>query len=230
MGFFSRSSARQSSPASTHSRSITKSFTAKNLKKVHFTDISAVKNEYEFDWDLEPEYWYSTVELKAFNDLRFDEAADLRKERGIRTASRNDADALSESRRSLFIGDKVTNALDDCDDNGEISIRGIEHFVFPVLQKEMVNRKKGLKQAVVGYSRDPTQRKADPKGDKLADESAKHSQWARDVATERGIKYCTMKRGAGRGGGLLSASKAANGKCRRGLARQLTEKENRDDA
>ena len=91
-----------------------------------------------------------------------------------------------------------TNALDDCDDNHEISIRGIEHFVFPVLQKEMVNKKKLLKKVVLGYSCDPIQRKKDPNGIKLADESAEHSKWARDVATERGIKYCQMKRGGGR--------------------------------
>ena len=44
-----------------------------------------------------------------------------------------------------------TNALDDCDDNHEISIRGIEHFVFPVLQKEMVNKKKLLKRVVLDH-------------------------------------------------------------------------------
>jgi hypothetical protein len=37
----------------------------------------------------------------------------------------------------------------------------------------------------------------------LAEESAKLSQWARDVASERGVKYCEMKRG----GVLLKNSK-----------------------
>ncbi len=183
-------------------------------KHVHFTDVSAKKIEYSFDWELEPEYWYSKTELKSFNEVRFDDADVLRKERGIRTSSRNDADTLSESRRDIFIGDKITHALDDVDDSHEISLRGIEHFVFPVLQKEMVRRKKELKRAVVGYSRDPVAKKKDPKGIQLAKDAAEHSQWARDVATERGIKYCQMKRGAGRGGGLLSTmhnSKNAKG-------------------
>mmetsp|Transcript_35128 Transcript_35128/g.84783 ORF Transcript_35128/g.84783 Transcript_35128/m.84783 type:complete len:227 (+) Transcript_35128:237-917(+) len=190
---------------STGSAKLKKSLAKK--KRVQFTDIAAQKIEYEFDWDLEPEYWYNKEELKSFNEVRFDEAATLRKERSIRTASRNDADALSSSKRNVFIGDKITNALDDIDDNGEISIRGIEHFVFPVLQKEMVTRKKELKKGVLMFSRDPSVRRLDPKGIKLAEQTVAHSQWARDVATERGMKYCQMKRGAGRGGGLLSMSK-----------------------
>ena len=145
---------------------------------------------------------------------------------------------MTQSSRIVFIGDKITNALDDCDDNHEISIRGIEHFVFPVLQKEMVRRKKLLKKVVLGYSRDPIQRKKDPNGIKLADESAEHSKWARDVATERGIKYCQMKRGDGRGGGLLAASKNMNNNTkvtRRGFfanalsTKTIKEDDSRDD-
>ena len=205
MGLFSSSKTKASPKTQTATR---KQLSSKNTKKkVHFTDISNIKHEYEFDWDLEREYWFSKEELKGMNTVRFDDADILRKERGIRTASRNDADEFTESRRNLFIGDKITNALDDCDDNHEVSIRGIEHFVFPVLQKEMVRRKKELKRIVLGYSRDSVLRKKDPNGIKLAEESASHSKWARDVATERGIKYCQMKRGAGRGGGLLSRSK-----------------------
>lgn len=68
-----------------------------------FADAEAPRISYSFDWDLEPEYWYSKEELKAFNEVRFDEADVLRKERGIRTSSRNDADELSTSRRDIFI-------------------------------------------------------------------------------------------------------------------------------
>ena len=98
----------------------------------------------------------------------------------------------------------MTHALDDVDDSHEISIRGIEHFVWPVLQKEMMVRKRELKNMVLVYSHDPTARKKDPKGIELAAECAKYSSWARNVSTEQGIKYCQMKRGGGRGGGLLT--------------------------
>lgn len=197
-----------------------------NKKRAHFTDIAAQHHQYEFDWELEPAYWYSRAELKSFNEVRFDDAEVLRKERGIKIATRNDADDLTTSRRHVFIHDKITHALDDIDDNHEISIRGIEHFVFPVLQKEMVGRKKELKKTVLGYSRDPKIRKLDPQGIKLAEESAAHSEWARDVATERGIKYCQMKRGGGRGGGLLQNTKMV--KAQRGFS--LCKKMEREEA
>jgi hypothetical protein len=142
--------------------------------------------------------------MKSFNETRFDEADVLRKERGILTSSRDDADALTMSTRNRFIDDTMTHALDDVDDSHEISIRGIEHFVWPVLQKEMMVRKRELKNMVLVYSRDPTARKKDPEGIKLAEECDKYSCWARNVSTERGVKYCQMKRGDGRGGGLLT--------------------------
>lgn len=208
MGFLTRSFTRTNPKHAAASRKgLSKSFTRQSRNRVHFTDIAAKRHDYEFDWELEPDYWYSKPELKSFNDVRFDDADVLRKERGIRTASRNDADDLTTSKRNVFIGDKITNALDDVDDSHEISVRGIEHFVFPVLQKEMVRRKKALKMVVIGYSKNPVARKKDPQGIKLAEESESHSKWARDVATERGIKYCQMKRGGGRGGGLLGVTK-----------------------
>ena len=41
----------------------------------------------------------------------------------------------------------------------------------------------------------PANRRRDPKGLQLAEDAAKLSEWARDVAQERGIKYTEMKRG-----------------------------------
>ena len=54
-----------------------------------------------------------------------------------------------EVTKDLYIHDKITNALDDRD-TGEVTIAGIEHMVFPVLQKEMVQRKKDLKVRTAG--------------------------------------------------------------------------------
>ena len=145
--------------------------------------------------ELEGNYWFSKAELKTFNEVRFDEADVLRKERGIRTKSRHDADGIEEEDdRNNFIGDALTHALDDDNDGHDISLRGIEHFVWPVLQKEMVMRKKELKKVVLEW-RLPANRRKDANGIKLAEDSAKLSEWARDVAQERGIKYCEMKRG-----------------------------------
>lgn len=151
--------------------------------------------------------WYSREELTALKEDRFNEADILRRERGISTSSRDDADNIADGKeKEIWVGDTMTHALDDRDE-GSISVRGIEHFVWPVLQKEMVSRKKELKRFVIEYSKDKHSRTSDPNGENLAKACAARSRWARDVASERGIKYCQMKRGAGRGGGLLKNTK-----------------------
>ncbi len=160
----------------------------KKKKKVRFTPYGPTLHSYEFNWELEGDYWFSKAELKTFNEVRFDEADVLRKERGIRTKSRHDADGIEEEDdRNNFIWDVLTHSLMD-NDSHDISLRGIEHFVWPVLQKEMVMRKKELKKAVLEW-RLPANRRRDANGIKLAEDSAKLSEWARDVAQERGIKY-----------------------------------------
>ena len=186
MGLFGRSKKNVSSSTNVSAKKVQQQKKKKDSPKIKFSDVDAEVRAYEFDWELEGEYWYTKEELKKMKDVRLNDAAILRKEREIRTATRDDADTLSGSRKSIFIGDSITHALDDRDENERVSVQGIEHFVWPVLQKEMVNRKKELKAAVVAFSRDPKLRKVDPQGEKLAEESAKLSQWARDVAKERG--------------------------------------------
>eukprot|EP00585_Thalassiosira_rotula_P011127 CAMPEP_0196156462 /NCGR_PEP_ID=MMETSP0910-20130528/42378_1 /TAXON_ID=49265 /ORGANISM="Thalassiosira rotula, Strain GSO102" /LENGTH=170 /DNA_ID=CAMNT_0041420913 /DNA_START=66 /DNA_END=575 /DNA_ORIENTATION=- len=136
-----------------------KQFHRTNKRGVHFTDTPDRHHKYEFDWDAEGDYWFSQVELKAMIQARQDDAMILRAERQIKVATRDDADALSNTSHDVFIGYKITEALDDADHNQEVSIRGIEHFVHPVLQKEMVRRKKELKKSVLGYSRNPQMRR-----------------------------------------------------------------------
>ena len=170
---------------------------ADSQKHVHFLDVSPQCLEYDFDWELELAYWYSKEEMKSFNETRFDEANVLHKEHRIQTSLRDDADALTMSTQNLFIRDTVTHALDDADDSHEITILGIKHFVWPVLQKEMMMRKRELKNMVLIFSRSPMARKKDPEGIKLAEECAMCSSWVGNVATEWGVKYCKKKRGRG---------------------------------
>lgn len=130
-------------------------------------------------------------------------------------SSRDDADKIDDGReKEIYVGDTITRALDD-QDNGEVSVRGIEHFIWPVLQKEMITRKKELKQYVVEYSANEQRRAADPLGDILAEEVIARSKWARNVAQERGIKYCEMKRG----GALLKNTHAILGRRRLSVGR-----------
>ena len=164
----------------------------KKKKHVHFasTPFLTKRHRYSFDWSLENSVWYNRDELNALKEQRFEEADVLRRERGIDTSSRDDADKIEDGReKEIYVGDTITHALDDVDD-GAISVRGIEHFVWPVLQKEMITRKKELKRYVVEFSRDRQRRAQDPRGEALAKAVMEKSEWARNVASERGIKYC----------------------------------------
>jgi hypothetical protein len=210
---------RRSSVDSTEGVNIVKKQSSKHHKKkrVTFKDSETEHHTYEFDWDYFDDYFYSKEEVKSFSEHRYDEADILRKERGIRTSSRNDAEGIEGDSRDHFIGDALTHALDDDNDAHGVSLRGIEHFVWPVLQKEMVTRKKQVRKVVAEWSI-PKNRRKDPKGLKLAEEVAELSKWARDVASERGIKYCEMKRG----GGLLRNSWTGHKENRRTLSGLLT--------
>lgn len=194
-----------------HKSSYTKGSSKKKwAKKIVISDTEPQKYSYDFDWDLEGDYWFTKEELKSFNTVRFKDAQYLRKERDIKVASRDDADGLTGRNRNEFIGDSITHALDDKDTDENVSVQGIEHFVWPVLQKEMVARKKELKRTVLEHSHNPQMKRLDPQGEKLAARTAEQSKWAREVAMERGMKYCAMKRGSGRGGaGLLSLTKSS---------------------
>ncbi|KAL7505575.1 hypothetical protein ACHAXN_003056 [Cyclotella atomus] len=200
----------------------TSSTPKKKKKHVHFASgpFLQKRHSYPFDWSLAPHVWYNHSELASLKEQRFEEADLLRKERGISSSSRDDADKIADGQeKDIYVGDTITRALDDVDD-GEISVRGIEHFVWPVLQKEMISRKKELKAFVVGYYRDKNRRAEDPNGDKLAAAVIELSQWARNVASERGIKYCQMKRG----GALLKNTHAILGRRRLDVGRMTLTK------
>jgi hypothetical protein len=196
---------RRSSVDSTEGNTVQKQSSKHHKKKrVCFKDSKTEHHTYEFDWDYFDDYFYSKEEVKSFSEHRYDEADILRKERGIRTSSRHDADNTVGEAHIHFIGDALTHALDDDNDAHGVSLRGIEHFVWPVLQKEMVTRKKQVRKVVAEWSI-PKNRRKDSKGLKLAEDVAELSKWARDVASERGIKYCEMKRGGGLSGLLTSS-------------------------
>lgn len=196
----------------------------KKKKHVHFasTPFLTKRHRYSFDWSLENSVWYNRDELNALKEQRFEEADVLRRERGIDTSSRDDADKIEDGReKEIYVGDTITHALDDVDD-GAISVRGIEHFVWPVLQKEMITRKKELKRYVVEFSRDRQRRAQDPRGEALAKAVMEKSEWARNVASERGIKYCEMKRG----GSLLKNTHAIMGRRKLDVGRMTITKRN----
>jgi hypothetical protein len=76
--------------------------------------------------------------------------------------------------------------LNTPDDHDTTSIRGIEHFVYPELQQEMIRKKKEVQSQVMLLV---TSKKPDPQGWRLANHFRMYSQWARDVALDKGRAY-----------------------------------------
>lgn len=164
-------------------------YSADGKKVVHFSTIEV--QPFHFDWNLANDVFYTRKELTAMGQSRFDDAATLRQQRRMddRGEGSQTMDDVDISKRSK-VRDVVTllsTALDDEDRDEGVSIRGIEHFVYPDLQQEMIRRKKEVQREVLGFVRS---KRPDPQGWRLAQHSRNYSQWARNVALEKGMKYC----------------------------------------
>ncbi|KAL3811625.1 hypothetical protein ACHAXA_006697 [Cyclostephanos tholiformis] len=165
-------------------------YNADGKKVVHFSTIEV--RQFHFDWSLADQVFYTRKELAAMGQNRFDDADLLRRQRrldgggddGQRTV---DDVGTSKKSKDVAIADLLSLALSDEDRDEDVSIRGIEHFVYPDLQQEMIRRKKTVQREVMDFVR---ARRPDPQGWRLAEHSRTYSQWARNVALEKGMKYC----------------------------------------
>ncbi|KAL7445893.1 hypothetical protein ACHAXH_008667 [Discostella pseudostelligera] len=169
-------------------------------KVVHFATKEV--NYFSFDWNLADQVFYTRKELAAMGQGRFDDAATLRAQRAAAEEERGgggggeggilgerhtvDDVAISKKSKEKDIAALLNTALDDPDLDETVSIRGIEHFVYPDLQQEMIRRKKELQREVLEFARSP---RPDPQGWRLAEHSRFFSLWARTVAVEKGMKY-----------------------------------------
>ena len=164
-------------------------YTADGKKCVHFSTIEI--QPFHFDWSLADQVFYTRKELTAFGQNRFDDADFLRRQRQLDGGgeSQKTVDDVGTSTKSkdVAIADLLSAALSDEDRDESVSIRGIEHFVYPDLQQEMIRRKKEVQREVMDFVR---ARRPDPQGWRLAEHSRTYSQWARNVALEKGMKYC----------------------------------------
>lgn len=149
-------------------------------KVVHFSTIEV--QPYHFDWSLADDIFYSRPELTAMGQSRFEDAAKLRQQR----ESMDDVGISTKSKDTDITG-LLAKAFEDEDRDEDVSIRGIEHFVYPGLQQEMIRKKKEVQKEVMGFVRS---KRPDPQGWRLAEHSRSFSQWARDVALQKGMKYC----------------------------------------
>ena len=149
-------------------------------KTVHFAAIEV--QPYSWDYSCDEDVFLKKEQIVAMNKERFKDAKKLRKERNITTPI-----DLDISKRDSEIERLLKEAFDPkLDNNDEVSICGIEHFVYPALQQEMIKRKKHAKQEVFNFQKE---RRPDPHGWRLARLSEENTLWARDVATFKGMKY-----------------------------------------
>ena len=167
-----------------------------NRKKVvHFATVEV--QHFRFDWNLADQVFYTRAELAAMGQSRFDDAATLRAQRtstalhddkgvGVGVGGAVDDVAISKKSKEKDIATLLNTALDDPDLDENVSIRGIEHFVYPDLQQEMIRRKKEVQREVLEFARSP---RPDPQGWRLAEHSRCFSLWARTVAVEKAMKY-----------------------------------------
>ena len=144
--------------------------------------------------------------MAAMGQARFDDAATLRAQRIVQEDNTNgggggvgavgerhtvDDVAISKKSKEKDIATLLNTALDDPDLDENVSIRGIEHFVYPDLQQEMIRRKKELQREVLEFTRSS---RPDPQGWRLAEHSRFFSLWARTVAVgsnQGGIAFCS---------------------------------------
>ncbi|KAK1742128.1 hypothetical protein QTG54_007701 [Skeletonema marinoi] len=161
-------------------------------KTVHFATIEV--QPYNWDYTCDKDVYYSKTAITAMNKQRFTDASKLRKQRNIKVPSKQDkekakaCDDVDIAKRTSDIQRLLEEAFDpERDIDEEISIRGIEHFVYPALQQEMIRRKKHAKREIVNFRKE---KRPDPRGWRLARLSEVNTQWARDVAIEKGMRYC----------------------------------------
>ena len=196
--------ARYSNAPKTQKNAVKKGFFSSfqpngSLKKktVHF-DAPIEVEPYNWDYSCDQDVYYQKEQIMAMNKQRFTDARKLRKQRNIKvpsskdtennnatttkTEARDDVDSISKLASS--INQLLKEAFDpERDVDEEVSICGIEHFVYPTLQQEMIRRKKHAKQEVLSF-------KKAKRPERLAELSEENTEWAREVAVEKGMRYC----------------------------------------
>mmetsp|Transcript_34855 Transcript_34855/g.75257 ORF Transcript_34855/g.75257 Transcript_34855/m.75257 type:complete len:356 (+) Transcript_34855:136-1203(+) len=147
-------------------------------KTVHFSTIEV--KTYHWDCSCDKDVYYTKNDIANMSKQRFADASTLRKQMRSSGHTKRHEEAVSASLLSL--------AYEPTEDIHEgLSIRGIEHFVYPELQKEMIRKQKEAQAEVLMFVHSTPL--FDPDGLKLREHSEKYSSWARDVAMEKGRNY-----------------------------------------
>lgn len=161
--------------------------------KRHVTFNKVEVQEFFFDKEDFPNLFYTRTELQVFNQSRFADVSYLRQKMEIGETRPRGGSCDMETLKTES-GDTLDCVLIKAygypDTDAAVTIRGIEHFVYSLLQKEMIARKKRVQKEVLDFANGKYK---DATGSKIADLAMLHSLWARDVATERGTKYAEQQ-------------------------------------
>jgi hypothetical protein len=152
----------------------------KKAARVHFSSKEAEVHRYEFNPSLVGDVFYTRCELEDMDRSRYEDAAMLRKQR------LNDLEQLSNESTRNDVTMLLAKALSDNDWDEATSIKGIEHFVYPAIRREMIQRKDELRREVLNFAHS---KRPDPQGWRLAQHSRMLSRWAQEVAQEKGMRY-----------------------------------------
>ena len=137
-----------------------------------------------FSRDLADDVFYNREQLRVMNNLRFEDASKLRaKMRENRGVAHDDCALTRRSGAGNSITQLLTDIINDRDEwDANISLDGIEPFVFLELKDEMVKKKAIVKKEVLDFVK---ANKSDPQGWRLASHSRFHTKWARNNAQEK---------------------------------------------
>mmetsp|Transcript_22460 Transcript_22460/g.51555 ORF Transcript_22460/g.51555 Transcript_22460/m.51555 type:complete len:373 (-) Transcript_22460:132-1250(-) len=153
------------------------------VKKVQFGGVE--EKLFHFDWDLADDYFYTREQLRAMNNLRFEDASKLRAKM-LKKESHSvahDDSALTRRSAAGSTNQLLSDIINDRDEwDANISLDGIEPFVFLELKEEMVKKKAIVKKEIIDFLK---ANKSDPQGWRLASHSRFHTQWARGIAQDK---------------------------------------------
>ena len=123
--------------------------------------------------------------MRVMNNVRFDDASKLRvKMLKKKSQSQDDSSLIRKSTATAGgTNQLLSEIISDRDEwDANISLDGIEPFVFLELRDLMVKKKANVKKEIIDFVKagDP-----DPQGWRLAKHSRVHTQWARNIAQEK---------------------------------------------
>lgn len=143
-------------------------------KTVHFSTVEV--KTYQWDRINNKHVYYTKDELSDMCNQRNEDASKLRKER------------LFSGHREKDLTPTLLFFIFDPNDDiyKRASSRGIEHYVYPELRREIVRKQKRARAEVLNYVRSNP---LDPDGRKLREHSEQYTSWARELALKKAKWY-----------------------------------------